>query len=215
MPEGYQEIIGIALFSFLFCIFSGNSVVFSLVSLACSYTAISKKILEPGMILYLLYLFLNCHLLSSAESGWQERLAWVGMAFQGWHLGLNFSFERKLYSIIGKVVTLIWLNYLYSFDFLSPNLLAYMPIIVCKLYSKVVDKEEESLVLVTNSHVEGKCAGFSLPSILKFVPVGDSPPIISAFYQSSGDIYQYNQLRYKVLSIVNGCKIHLSITPFN
>ena len=212
MKKGIEKLIFFALVTIFLCWLSGKSVIFPLFLLISGYLLSQKGVIKADLLLYILHCLLSCYWLGSAEPGWQERTGWVLSSSFGWYLGLNYKYEKKLYSVIGKVITLVWLNYWCQFDILSPNFVVYIPIFVYNLS----DKSEENLikddkVLITDSHFESGSPHFSLPFISMFSPVGDSPAICSIFYQNTTAVYSYLDEQYKVVSMIIGAKIYLQV----
>lgn len=214
MSEGTKEVICAFACSVLLSMFSGKSLQPPILFLVFSYISLHKKLLSSHTTLYLLHVMSSCYIVAAAERGWEERIGWVISTCQGWHLGLNFTYESKKYSVIGKIITLVWLNYFYSFDMISPNLISLMPVIVFKYRGKEKDVENSD-ILITDSHSSGKCCGLTLPHIMKFVPINSAPSVLSMFYQSSANTYEFKNQRYQLVSLINKSKIHLSITPLD
>ena len=133
MSKECKEMLVLTLISIIMSLLCGKSIYFHLFIFIFSYVLSQKNIVEKYVILYFLYLLNNFYLIASSEKPWEERAKWVLCTCQGWYLGLNYTHEKKLYSIIGKIVSVVWLNYLFKFDILSPNFIVYMPVLVSKL----------------------------------------------------------------------------------
>ena len=197
----------------LFCIVTGNTLLFPAVVLPAILFGKHKKKINNEMCVFSSHLLAACFMVSTAQPGWQERLAWFIVICQGWILGLKLEFEGLAFSILGKAITLIWLNYFYGFDILSPNYIPYVPILVSKIFRKKETNEEntDNEMIVTDTHGSNKNPLFSLPFIVKLEPIEKSPPVSSLFYHSNGGIYKYQSKQYRVISLINGAKVYLQV----
>ena len=181
------------------------------VILSCSLGAFYGGLVKIETILYIMHLILSCKYISGSGSISQERIGWVLSACEGWYLGLNYDYKPRFFSVIGKVLTFVWLNYTYGFDIISPNFIAYIPVIVSRLYFNPPESFDSSSDLFTNSHLQSQAQSFSLPTLFKFQPLEASLPIISLFYQSGSSEYLHNSSKIRVVSIISSSKIHLKV----
>lgn len=196
-----------------FCVITGNTLLFPAVTVPSILFCKHKKKINSEMTVFCLHLLSSCFMVSVSEPGWQERLSWFISISQGWILGLRIEFEGMIYSILGKAVTLLWLNLFYSFDILSPNFIPVVPIMVSKFYKNKESTEEnpDNEMIVTDTHSSNKNPVFSLPFILNLDPIEKSPPICSLFYQSNGGQYKHENKQYRVISLINGAKVYLQV----
>lgn len=197
----------------IYCLLTSNSLFFPVLVFPTILYLNHKQKLNSEMSLFLLHLLPCCFMVSTAESGWQERFAWLVVICQGWILGLRCNFQDKILSIVGKVVTLVWLNYFYGFDILSPNYIPYIPIVVSKIYSKTekVEENDDNEIIVTDTHCKSANPLYTLPYVCKFTPLEKSPAISKLFYHSDGGVYTYEGKNFKVISLINGAKVYLQV----
>jgi hypothetical protein len=115
------------------------------------------------------------------------------------------------FSIVGKLVTLTWLNYFYGFDILSPNYIPYVPIVVSKIFAKNEEQShDESEIVVTDTHSQTNSV-LSLPDVCKLVSDATSPPICLLFYKSEEGRYSLGDKLFKVISMIDGPRVYLQV----
>jgi hypothetical protein len=214
MDKGLKEIFGISLISICLCLISGKSLIIPVLSLILALVARFKDLLKIDMIIFILHCLTSCYWLGMAEKGWEERLGWVVCTSQGWYLGQNYAYEGIKYTMTSKIITLIWLNYWYGFDIITPNFIGGVPMLVYKFQDaqKLSTKEDRNgTVIVTNSHTYLKSSEYSLKTLCLFQPLSDSLPISTVFYQSSSGLYEYKLEQYQVISVINGSSVYIHV----
>ena len=197
----------------IYCLLTSNSLFFPVLVFPVILYLDHKHKINSEMAIFLLHLLPCCFMVSTAEPGWQERFAWLIVICQGWILGLRCNFQDKLLSIVGKVVTVVWLNYFCGFDILSPNYIPYIPILVSKVYLKPekVEENDDNEIIVTDTHSKNTNPLYTLPYVCKFIPVNTSPAISRLFYHSDGGTYTYEDKQFKVISLINGARVYLQV----